>query len=176
MSAADSKPETTPRPPRRKWLRVMGGLLLILLIAAAWTTISRNPYAQGVRAIFGRTPDQTIIDHTFTVGPRGFRFYKISLPAGSSHMAVAGKFSVAGDNSDNTVEVLVMNEDQFTLWQTGAQSHAIFESGRATQGDVQSDLPTGSGTYFLVFSNKFSTSGLKKITAGFVLRHRNWWR
>ncbi|MGH9496334.1 MAG: hypothetical protein ACRD3B_15145 [Candidatus Sulfotelmatobacter sp.] len=150
--------------------------MLLILVVAAWITVSRNPYAQGVRAIFGRTPDRSIIDHAFTVGPHGFRFYKFSLPDGSAHMAVVGQFSVSSDSADNAVEVLVLSEDQFDVWQTGAPAHAVYESGRISHGDVHSDLPAGSTAYFLVLSNKASTAESKKVTANFVLRHRNWWR
>jgi hypothetical protein len=150
--------------------------LLLTLIAAAWVTVSRNPYAQGVRMIFGRSADQPIIDRTFTIGPRGFRFYKFSLPEGSANMAVVGRFSVSADGADDDVEVLVLSEGQFNRWQTGAPAQPIYESGKSTQAGVQSNLPAGGATYFLVFSNKAATAGTKKVTASFALRHRNWWR
>jgi hypothetical protein len=150
--------------------------LFIFLAAIAWTAISRNPYAQGVRGLFGRTPDLSILDRTFTMGPRGFRFYKFSLPEGSANMAVAGKFSVSGDTSDNTIELLIIGEDQLNAWEAGSQVQAIYSSGRVQTADVQIDLPEGAGTFLVLISNKFSTSGVKKIMANFVLKHRNWWR
>ncbi|HEX3820869.1 MAG TPA: hypothetical protein VHW45_11070 [Candidatus Sulfotelmatobacter sp.] len=168
--------ENLSRPPRRKWKTVLSGLLILFLIAAAWTAISRNPYAQGVRALFGRTPDQTIIDHVFSVGPHSFRYYKFTLPEGSTHMAVVGQFRVLGESGDDTIEILVLGEDQLNQWQTGASVRSIYTAGRVSQGTVRVDLPSGSGSYCLVFSNKLSTAGPKKVTATFVLRHNNWWR
>ncbi len=158
------------------WKRVLGGLLLLFLLASAWIAISRNPYAQGLRAIFGRTPDQVILDRAFSVGAHGFRFYKFSLPEGSSNMAVAGQFSVASDAAENTIEVLVLSEEELAKWQAGSVAHSICETGRISEGSVQCDLPPGAGSYFVVFSNKFSTVAPKKITARLVLRHKNWWR
>lgn len=164
------------RPRKRSvWKRVLGGLLTLFLIATVWAAISRNQYAQGVRALFGRTPDQVIIDRTFTVGPRSFRFYKFTVPEGSSHMAVTGHFSVAAESGENAIELLVLSEDQLAQWQTGTPVQAIYESGRVPQGNIQADLPR-SGAYYLVVSNKFATSGLKRVTAAFALRHKNWWR
>jgi hypothetical protein len=120
--------EVDPRPPKRRlWKRVLGGLLLLFLLAAAWIAISRNPYAQGLRAIFGRTPDQVILDRTFSVGAHGFRFYKFSLPEGASNMAVAGQFSVASDAAENTIEVLVLSEEELAKWQTGSVARCSFD-------------------------------------------------
>ncbi len=158
------------------WKRVLGGLLLLFLLASAWIAISRNPYAQGLRAIFGRTPDQIILDRAFSVGPHGFRFYKFSLPEGSSNMAVTGQFSVASDAAENTIEVLVVSEEELAKWQTGNVAHSICETGRSSEGSVQCDLPAGAGSYSVVFSNKFSTVAPKKITARLGLRHKNWWK
>jgi hypothetical protein len=149
---------------------------LLFLIAAVWTTISRNPYAQGLRGIFGRTPDQVILDRAFSVSAHGFRFYKFSLPEGPSNMAVAGQFRVASDAAENTIEVLVLSEEELAKWQAGSVAHSICETGRSSEASVQCDLPSGAGSYFIVFSNKLSTVAPKKITARLVLRHKNWWR
>ena len=91
-------------------------------------------------------------------------------------MAVAGQFSVASDAAENTIEVLVLSEEELGKWQTGSVARWIYETGRSSEGSVQCDLPAGAGSYFVVFSNKFSTVGSKKITARLVLRHKNWWR
>ncbi|HEY1679024.1 MAG TPA: hypothetical protein VGG04_15010 [Candidatus Sulfotelmatobacter sp.] len=165
-----------PHRARGKWKSILAGSLVLLLILATWITVSRNPYAEGVRAIFGRTPDQAIIDRNFTVGPRGFRFYKFTLPEGSAHMAVVGKFSASGEGGGNLVEVLIFGEDQLRAWQTGDSVQSIYKSGPVAEGTVKVDLPAGGGSYVVVFSNRFSTSSLTKVTAAILLRHKNWWR
>lgn len=169
------QPVTSLKPRRRRWKTILGAVLILLLMAAAWTTVSRNPYAQGVRAIFGRTPDQVIIDRTFTVGARGFRFYKFTVPEGTAHMAVAGQFSVSADAGDNAIEMSVLGEEQLAQWQAGTASQSIYESGRISQAIVQVELPR-AGTYYLLFSNRFAIGGLKKVSARFVVRHKDWWR
>jgi hypothetical protein len=78
------------------------------------------------------------------------------------------------DGDDNDVEVYVLSEPAFAVWQNGYATSSVYESGRVSQGSMQADLPAGGGVYYLIFSNKFSAKTSKNIKAGVLLRYKSW--
>ena len=78
------------------------------------------------------------------------------------------------DGDDNDVEVYVLNEAAFAVWQNGYATSSVYESGRVAQGTMQADLPAGAGVYYLIFSNKFSSKTAKNINGTVVLRYKSW--
>ena len=130
--------------------------------------------------------DQIILDKVFTVGPHTFRYYKFSLPEGPVNVAVMGQFSATAetqnpdkemDNKDDSgIEVFVLTDAAFTVWQNGSAVSSIYDSGIVTVGTVQADIPAGAGAYYLVFSNKAAPKTAKSIHATILLRHKNWLR
>ena len=188
-SAAKSEPVVEVLPPesprlRRRKRRVLLWLLLALLLAAiAWVVASDNPFAQGIQEIAGWKHDQTILENPFSVSAHSFRYYKFSLPEGSLNVAIVGQFTAASDASagnrkgkdpDNAIEVYVLSEPAFTVWQNGYATSSVYESGRVTQGAMQAELPAGAGIYYLVFNNKFAPSTPKAIHATVLLRYKSW--
>jgi len=182
-------PPETPRS-RRPRRRVLLWLLLALLLAAiAWVVASDNPFAQGIQEIAGWKHDQTILENPFSVSAHSFRYYKFSLPEGSLNVAIVGQFTAASDASaanrrekekekekdpDNAIEVYVLSEPAFTVWQNGYATSSVYESGRVTQGAMQAELPAGAGIYYLVFNNKFAPVTPKAIHATVLLRYKSW--
>jgi ribosomal protein L40E len=184
-----------PRPRRRRvvvWL-----LLLLVFVTALWVITSDNPFAQGIQELAGWKHDEIILDASFSVGAHTFRYYKFSLPEGSVNVAMVGQFGSAGvfagnhtassrkDNAqekdkdkekdlDDNIEVYVLTESAFTVWQNGYSTGSVYESGRVSQGVVQADVPAGAGIYYLVFSNKFSPKTAKSVHATVLLRYKNW--
>ena len=75
---------------------------------------------------------------------------------------------------DNNIEVSVLSEPAFTIWQNGYATSTIYESGRVAQGTVQADVPAGAGIYYLVFSNKLSPKTPKTVHANVLLRYKSW--
>jgi len=170
-------------------------LLFILIGGLAWTATSDNPFAQGIQELVGWKHDQTILETPFTVSGHNFRYYKFALPEGSMNVAIIGQFSaaaVAGKSdgrmgektttdkttalhSDNQIEVYVLSEPAFTVWQNGYAASSVYESGRVSQGTIESELPAGAGIYYLVFSNKFgAASANKTVNATVLLRYKSW--
>ena len=144
-----------------------------------------NPYAQGIQELVGWKHDQIILDTPFSVGAHTFRFYKFNLPEGSVNVAIVGQFSVAADASksktgsgnnaaDDGIEVFVLSEPAFTVWQNGYATSSVYESGRVSEGKVQAEIPAGAGIYYLVFSNKFATKTAKNVNADVLLRYKSW--
>ncbi len=175
------------RKPRVRWI-----LLALFCAAIVWIVISSNPFAQGIRAVFGSQPDQPIMDGSFSVSPHSFRYYRFSLPEGSKNVALVGQFAASmasaksandrsaspasGQNSGSDIEVLVLSESEFARWQKGAATGSVYQSGAVTQGKVQQSLPDGSGVYYLVFSNRLDSTVSRKVNASAFLRHKSWLR
>jgi len=79
-----------------------------------------------------------------------------------------------GETEDSDVEVYVLGEPAFAVWQNGYATSSVYESGRVSQGTMQADLPAGAGVYYLIFSNKFSAKSAKSVNATVVLRYKSW--
>lgn len=152
-----------------------------------WLATSSNPFAQGIQELVGNKHDQAILDTPFSISPHNFRYYKFTLPEGSTNVAIVGDFSSSVEpenrkhdartqakDADLGIEVYVLSESAFAIWQTGYATSSIFESGRVLEGKVQGDLPAGAGVYYLVFSNKFASRTSKRITATVLLHYKSW--
>jgi hypothetical protein len=175
---------TGPQPRKRR--TVLWVLLALVVLAILWTGISDNPFAQGMQELVGWKHDQTILDNSFTVSSHSFRYYKFALPEGSVNVAMVGHFSASTEASKNAInndknnnvedgiEVYVLSEPAFTVWQKGFATSSVYESGRIQQGTLQSELPAGAGIYYLVFNNKFSSKSAKNVNATVVLRYKSW--
>lgn len=175
-------------PPRVKKRRIVLWVLLGLLLGAIlWAATSENPFAQGVQELVGWKHDQTILETPFSVTARNFRYYKFDLPEGSTNVSIVGQFTASttekkagsakpnpGETEDTDVEVYVLSEPAFAVWQNGYATSSVYESGRVSQGTVQADLPAGAGVYYLIFSNKFSPKAAKSVNANVLLRYKSW--
>lgn len=178
--------EIAPRHVRNG--RILVSVLLVLLLGAiVWAATSDTPFAQGIQEIVGWKHDQTILDTPFSVTPHNFRYYKFDLPEGSMNISIVGQFTstadkkTAGakakdgaDGDDNEIEVYVLNEAAFAVWQNGYATSSVYESGRVSQGSMTAELPGGAGVYYLIFSNKFSARNAKNINATVLLRYKSW--
>lgn len=184
--AVETVPEPIDATPRIKKGRIVLWVFLGLFLGGIlWAATSDNPFAQGVQELVGWKHDQTVLDTPFTVGPHNFRYYKFDLPEGSVNVAIIGQFTANatdkksakpkdGDTDDNDVEVYVLSEPAFAVWQNGYATSSVYESGRVSQGTMQSELPAGAGVYYLIFSNKFSTKTAKSVNASVLLRYKSW--
>jgi hypothetical protein len=186
--AASSAPQITrPKPKRRILLWV---LLAIVVAVILWAVTSDSTGAQQVQEFVGLKQDRVILDSAFSVGAHTFRYYKFALPEGSVNVAVVGQFTSAADSqsssnrkdktkdadkeSDNSIEVYVLSEPAFTVWQNGYATSSLYESGKIAAGSVQAEVPAGAGIYYLVFSNKAAPKTSKAIHATVLLRYKSW--
>ncbi|HLV87993.1 MAG TPA: zinc ribbon domain-containing protein [Candidatus Sulfotelmatobacter sp.] len=182
----DANPIEPRAEPPKPWLsrRAMALLAVgLLLIGVLWVAASDSPFAQGIQEVVGWKHDQTILDGPFSISAHNFRYYKFSLPEGSTHVFIVGHFESSVDShnagqkeqsDDSAIEVYVLSEPAFTVWQNGYATSYIYESGRVQKGNLDSEAPAGSGIYYLVFSNKFSPKTAKSINASVSLRYKNW--
>jgi hypothetical protein len=155
---------------------------VLFLAALVWAIASENPFAQGIQELAGFKHDQVILDRTVVVEPKLFRYNKFQLPEGSTNVSIVGHFESAAEqrhgadskDSDNSIEVLVVSESAFAVWQHGYATSSVYESGRVNEGSIQADLPPGAGIYYLILSNKFSPKTPKSVTAAVSLRYKSW--
>jgi hypothetical protein len=198
VSLPAKSPATAPEQPLPPALRrpsrtrpmIVGLVLAILAVFILWAGFSDSTAAQQIQEFVGWKHDRVILDATFSIGPHTFRYYKFALPEGSVNVAVVGRFTSAADGPnpsnrrvttkskneeiDNNIEVYVLSEPAFTVWQNGYATSSVYESGRVTAGTVQADVPAGAGIYYLVFSNKSAPKTPKSIHATLLLRYKSW--
>jgi hypothetical protein len=179
-------PEFIPEPARIRTGRIVLWVFVGLFLGAIlWAATSESPFAQSIQELVGWKHDQSILDSPFNVSAHNFRYYKFDLPEGSMNVAIIGQFTSTsadkkptkpkdGESDDNDIEAYVLSEQAFAVWQNGYATSTVYESGRVSQGTMQADLPSGSGVYYLIFSNKFSTKTAKNINATVLLRYKSW--
>ena len=189
---AQPRAEIAPTKPKR---RVLVWVLLVILAGVIlWAVTSDSQGAQQVQEFVGFKQDRIVLDSAFSVGPHTFRYYKFALPEGSVNVTVVGQFKSSADvsgasnrknqttdktqskdaDSDNNVEVYVLTEPAFTVWQNGYATSTLYESGKVPEGTVQAEIPAGAGIYYLVFSNKSAPKTPKAIHATVLLRYKSW--
>jgi zinc-ribbon domain len=192
VTVVEVLPPTDITRPRRKRRVLLWILLAILAGVILWAVTSDSPGAQQVQEFVGWKQDRTILDAAFSVGPHTFRYYKFALPEGSVNVAIVGQFKSAADSpsasngkskpghknkdavDDDTIEVYVLTESAFTVWQNGYATSSIYQSGKVAEGAVQAEVPAGAGIYYLVFSNKSAPKTPKTIHATVLLRYKSW--
>jgi hypothetical protein len=92
------------------------------------------------------------------------------VPAAGYNANLKGHFSATG-GFNNDIEAFVMTEDDYVNWQNGHTVKTLYSSGRVTQESVNIPLPSDAGTYYLVFSNKFSLLIPKAVGANVNLTY-----
>src|SRR5438045_2304349 len=82
-----------------------------------------------MQELAGNKHDQAIVDTPFSISPHNFRYYKFSLREASTNVAIIGDFTASPAldkrkntqprESENGIEVYVLSETSFAIWQTG---------------------------------------------------------
>ena len=122
------------------------------------------PPATTVQQVF-----DTIFDGSFVVAPRTFKPIEVVVAAGMSNPRLEGTFTASGANND--IEVLLLDEQQFSNWQSRLGFRSAYASGRVTADKLRIDLPNEPGKYFVIFSNRFSIFSNKGVVADLKLRY-----
>src|SRR5580658_5810901 len=193
-AVVEPPPAAKPQQPRRKRRLLLWLLLLVLAGVVVWATTSDSTGAQEFQEFVGLKQDRSILDSAFSVGPHTFRYYKFALPEGSVNVAVVGEFKSAADSpgaggrknqasdksaggpksgDDNGIQVYVLTDAAFTVWQNGYATSSLYDSGNVAEGNVQADIPAGAGIYYLVFSNKAAPKTPKAVHAAVLLRYKS---
>src|SRR5258708_36602150 len=102
-----------------------------------------------------KTINRPIGEPAFTVPAHSAKQYKFVVPAGASAVSLEGHFTATG-GPRNSIEVWLMNDDQFVNWANRHPLQAIYSSQRGTQGTLTTTLPPDGGAYQGVFNNELS--------------------
>lgn len=106
--------------------------MAISLLLFAMTAVAQDQTSPVVRPIG---------DAAFTVPARGAKQYKFVVPAGANGATIEGHFLATG-GPRNSVEVWVMNDDQFVNWVNRHPLTTLYNSQRVTQGTIKLPLPS----------------------------------
>ena len=103
-----------------------------------------------------------VSDHELTINQLGYSYIKLPVPAKASSVVLHGNFTASGGGG-NTIEVFVFSQDGYENWQKQQYADPFYSSGRVSMDKIEANLPSGAGTYYLVFNNKFSSVTPKTI-------------
>jgi Double zinc ribbon len=170
-AAASTQPRAVRRPHGVFWFLLV--LMMPIIGAVLWVVISTNLAAREFRDSISGLNVEEVVDSAFTVKPRTFSPYKLSVPAGISDAVVSGQFNTAAI-TDQQIEVFVFSESGFVTWQNGYSTTTYYESGKVQQGKIDASLPSAAGIYYVVFSNKSSGKAPITIRATVSLRYNKW--
>ena len=107
----------------------------------------------------------TIVNTAFTIGAGQFVAYPIAVhPRGGQ---VFGRFRAQGGGR-NDIECFIVDEDGLENFSNGHSVPTFYRSGRTTVGRL--NVVLRSGSYFLVFSNRFSLMTPKAVRAAIFIK------
>ncbi len=161
-------------------MRVRAGYVLALLVVffvgfgLVMYFIRADKTAANMQPNNPNTPQPRLytetIDGAFTVPHLHDKAYRFAVPAGAKDAALQGHFTATG-GANNDIEVWLMNDDGFVNWQNRHPVTPIYNSGRITQGTLNVSLPE-SGTYYLIFNNRFSVISPKAVQDNVSLTYK----
>ncbi len=108
----------------------------------------------------------TVVNGLVSVPAGRYHNYPFSVPSGATSIIVNGTFSASGD-----IDVLVADQPAYDLppqITVGGKlpdsqiANHYYDSGQVTVGSLNMVLPR-AGTYYLVFSNMFSSASSKNV-------------
>jgi hypothetical protein len=170
-SARAHAPTTVRRRSRPKTAIWLIGLMLPII---AWVVFSNDSGAEQVREFVTMSHTETITEADFPVKPHSFSSFKFTVPPGAIRVSIKGQFSTK-EGSSNDMEVYVLTDEAFAAWQSGYSTDTYYDSGRASQGDIEAKLPSGGGAYYLVFRNESAVRTSKTIHAFLSCHYNRWW-
>ncbi|MGD9629958.1 MAG: hypothetical protein AB7V18_11995 [Pyrinomonadaceae bacterium] len=117
-----------------------------------------NTYSPPVAPSPQPKPRVQIVNDSFHVGARGFKYFQFTLATSGK---VEGAFRAYGGSED--IEVTLVDEDNFVNWKNRVSGRTPFQSGITSRGKIDVVVPPGA--YFLVFSNRHALFTNKTVAA-----------
>ncbi len=103
-----------------------------------------------------------LVSDGLTINQLGYSYFKLQVPAKASSVEFHGNFTASG-GAGNMVEAFLFSADGYENWQRQQYANPLYRSGRVSMDQMDAELPSGPGTYYLVFNNKFSELTPKTI-------------
>ncbi len=122
------------------------------------------PAAKNKISGLGGYASETLLSDTFEVNER--RHYAIPFTVNPGGGVVRGRFSVMG-NGD--IQAYIMTAAEYNRWANYREGVLDYSSGRVNGGRINKNLNPGS--YYLVFSNHFSSGGNKTVEADVFIEY-----
>jgi len=157
-AAAVVAPARVRAKPKRKALWI---LLPIGLLVVYWLANHRTD-AQPSQPVTKQKRIQTISNPALLVKATGNSHFKLEVPSGADNVHLRANFIARGGTDDN-IEAWVFSDEEFMNWQNGQSAEIIYSSGKVTAGKFDINLPSDSGTYYLVFDNTSSLFTQKTV-------------
>jgi len=129
------------------------GIIALLFLSCLITTAQETKPVN--RPDKPQVISQAIGEPAFTIPAGAYKDYTFAVPEGLKKVGLFGKFKATG-GMRNSIEVWVMNDDQFVNWQNRHTVTPLYNSQKVTQGTIKLLLPTDPGTYHIVFNNRFA--------------------
>ncbi len=142
---------------RRQYQPAIAAGLAVLALVSSSCYRARYQPAQAPKQMAA-----TVVEGSFTVNARTYTPFKIVVSREMTHARIEGSFTASGANND--IEVMLLDNTHFLNWQNRHTFTAAYESGRVTAGHIRASLPL-PGTYYVVFSNRFSLLSRKTVVA-----------
>ena len=105
---------------------------------------------------------------TIAVGPGNYHSTEFTVSSSMQRPTVVGTFSAHAALGDN-IEVYIFNDLAFANWSHGSTppNGTIYSSGRITTDNI--NVSVAPGTYYLIFSNEYSTFSTKQVSTSIDL-------
>jgi hypothetical protein len=171
---AQGSPRQSARERNSGWLFALAITLIfvgMLIVVRPWNAPGTTSHTQSdqqespvnAEPKFRIVPvTQKIASGTFTVRARSYAQYRISILPEVGKTTVAGTFNASGGNGNDILGVIA-DESNFTNWINGHQARVYWQTaGRQTTGSFE--LTLRPGTYYVAFSNRFSTFTAKQLS------------
>jgi hypothetical protein len=142
----------------------MVGLLVLIIIPMAGCSQSGSGAQQQQQTL----QTSNLVNGTITVNAGSYYDVSFTVTSGMTNPTVTGSFTASG-GSGNDVIALVLDSLSFTNWSNGHQVSALYSSGQLTTANINASITT-PGTYYLVFSNEFSTFSSKQVSTSVNLQ------
>jgi len=163
---------------QKTWVRsLLSGALIFAAVGCAGekkpirvNLVSNAPAAGPAAAATTQPGSQNVLGDSFVVEPGKYKAFTVAVTAAMKSPLVEGHFTASG-GSGFDIEVLVLEQSQYLNWQNGHKFDAAYNSGRVTAGKLQVQLPQEPGTYYVIFSNRFSYITNKAIVADVKLQY-----
>lgn len=175
-AAAAPAPALAPSQAQPKSKGARTGFTVVLLIVLAfllWSVFGQKnntSVSQSRPFTSPQTRIMPLVDTAFTLNAGQGMHWNFTVPASATNVQVEGTFTASG-GTGNDVEVYLLNDDEFVNWQNHHSVSTLYNSGRMTQATVSATLPSGGGTYHLVFNNQFSLLSPKAVKASIRLHY-----
>jgi hypothetical protein len=144
--------------------------ILIVITATIGSIIVLGVYDFSKSTLTGQSYTYTIVNGSVAIPAGNYHYYGFDIPHGETSLSITGSFIASGGTA-NDIEVLVMDQAHYGTWMSGYQVSTYFDSGRVSNGNIYAPLP-GSGTYYLIYSNIFSTTYDKTVQTNAMLHYR----